>query len=660
MNKNNDFNYTEERFADLQLLRYNVEGFETLSLRQQTFIYHLSQAALWGRDILWDQNCRFNLRIRQLLEQVFLHYQGDRHSEDFRQFVVYLKRVWFSNGIHHHYACDKILPSFSREFLHTALMQLPIEALPLKQGQTAEQMWQELSPVIFDADVMPKRVNQAAGQDLLLTSACNYYQEGITQQEAEAFYARQKATGNPDQPLMYGMNSQLVRNAQGELEERVWKEDGMYGPYIQHIVQHLEAALPFAENDAQQQVIRLLVDFYRSGSLQTFDEYTIAWVRETASRIDFINGFTEVYGDPLGLKASWEGYVNFTDLQASSRTEKLSRNAQWFEDHSPVDARFKKNSCQGVSARVVVAAILGGDLYPSSAIGINLPNSNWVRAVHGSKSVTIGNLTHAYDQAAKGNGFREEFVVDDATLQLINRYADALDNLHTDLHECLGHGSGKLLPGVDPDALKAYGSTIEEARADLFGLHYIADEKLVELGLTPDADAYKAQYYTYLMNGLMTQLVRIEPGNQVEEAHMRNRALIAHWVLEKYPQAVSLIQRKGKTYVQVHSYEILRQAFATLLAEVQRIKSEGDYEAAKALVEDYGVKVDATLHTEVLTRYKALNLAPYKGFINPRYEAEYDEQGNILSITPHYDESFADQMLRYSREYGMKNEKMKS
>ena len=647
------FNYTDERFADLQLLRYRAEGFETLSLRQKAYIYHLSEAALWGRDILWDQNGRYNLRIRQLLEQVLLHYNGDRQAGEFPAFEVYLKRVWFSNGIHHHYATDKILPGFSKEFLRQAMAGIPDEDLPLLERQSREGLCEELFPVIFSPDVMPKRVNQADGEDLLLTSACNYYGEGVTQQEAEDFYGRMKAQGSATEPVMYGMNSQLVRGAEGDLEEKTWRIGGMYGPYLERIAQHLHAALPFAENERQREVIGLLLEFYDTGDLHTFDRYTIAWLNETEGRVDFVNGFTEVYGDPLGLKASWEGYVNFTDLEATGRTEKLSSNAQWFEDHSPVDSRFKKSSCQGVSARVVVAAILGGDLYPSSAIGINLPNSNWVRATHGSKSVTIGNLTHAYDEAAKGNGFRDEFVDDQETLALLNRYANVCDDLHTDLHECLGHGSGRLLPGVDPDALKAYGSTIEEARADLFGLYYLADPKLVELGLTPDAEAYKAQYYSYLMNGLMTQLVRIEPGCQVEEAHMRNRALIAHWVLVRFPEAVSLIRKDGKTCVRVHSYETLRVAFAELLAEVQRIKSEGDYEAAKQLVETYGVKVNPELHAEVLARYKALNLAPYKGFINPHYEVERDAQGEIVNVTPCYDETFSQQMLRYGKEYSV-------
>ncbi len=637
----NSFKYTEERFADLQLLRYRVEGFETLSLRQKVFIYHLAEAALWGRDILWDQNCRLNLPVRQVLEQIYTDYTGDRTVEEFKAFEVYLKRVWFSNGIHHHYATDKLIPEFSATYFHHLLEACHISAS------------EEVIQAVLCPEFLPKRVNQTEGEDLLLTSACNYYAEGITQQEAEAFYAEMKAQGDPDEPVMYGMNSQLVRTADGSLSERVWKVGGMYGATLERIVHHLEAALPFAENDKQREVIGLLLDFYRTGSLDTFDRYTIAWVQETAGLVDFTNGFTEVYGDPLGLKASWEGYVNFTDLKATERTDKLSRNAQWFEDHSPVDSRFKKESCQGVSARVVVAAMLGGDLYPSSAIGINLPNSNWVRAKHGSKSVTIGNLTHAYDEAAKGNGFRQEFVADTATLELLERYADTCDDLHTDLHECLGHGSGKLLPGVDPDALKAYGSTIEEARADLFGLYYMASAKLTELGLTPDAEAYKAQYYSYLMNGLITQLVRIEPGCLIEEAHMRNRALIAHWTLHHYPEALQLVKREGKTFLEIYSYPTLCQAFARLLAEVQRIKSEGDYLAAKHLVETYGVQVDAELHQEVLQRYKALHLAPYKGFINPLYTPVYDSEGHITDITVSYSESFPEQMLRYSKAYSL-------
>ncbi len=630
-------NYSDERFADIQMLRYRVADFEKLTLRQQTLVYHLSEAALWGRDILWDQNGRFNLRIRRLLERVYLCYDGDRTSDAFRAFTVYLKRVWFSNGIHHHYGCQKFQPAFPEEFLRS---QIP-------SGSDEE----ELLPVIFDPEIEPKRLNQNEGDDLLLTSSCNYYAPDITQTEAEQFYARQKAQApDPHHPVMYGMNSTLVRR-DGQLYEDVWRSGGRYGAAIDHIIAELEAAIPFAENERQQKVIRRLIDFYRTGDLRMFDEYTILWVNETEGEVDFTNGFTEVYGDPLGLKASWEGYVNFTDREATHRAETLGRYAQWFEDHSPVDKRFRKREVRGVSARVVNATILGGDLYPSSAIGINLPNSNWVRAEHGSKSVTIGNLTHAYDEAARGNGFREEFVIDKETLDLMNRYALYCDDLHTDLHECLGHGSGQLLPGVDPDSLKAYGSTIEEARADLFGLYYMADEKMVELGLLPNAEAYKAQYYGYLMNGLLTQLVRIEEGHQIEEAHMRNRALIARWTLAHYPQAVQLEKVSQGTAVRVTDYDALRGAFGTLLAEVQRIKSEGDYEAARLLVETYGVAVDPELHREVLERYRRLDLAPYKGFINPRYTAKRNAQGEIVSINISYDESYDEQMLRYSRDY---------
>ena len=559
------FQYAGERFADIQMLRYQVPGFDELTLRQKTLIYHLSQASLLGRDILWDQNGRFNLRLRRILEAVYTHFSGDRSSADFAAFAVYMKRVWFSNGIHHHYGCEKFQPGFTQEFLHQALGQLQAEHIALGYS-SLEALEQELFPVIFDPSVMPKRVNQAAGEDLLLTSACNYYAPGITQAEAEEFYARQKAEGDQQHPIMYGMNSRLERAADGSLHENVWRADGMYGAAIRQIVQMLSQAIPYAENERQQSVIRKLIEFYETGNLAVFDAYTILWVEETEGEVDFTNGFTEVYGDPLGLKASWEGYVNYTDHQATRRAQALSRNAQWFEDHSPVDARFKKPLCRGVSAKVINAAILGGDLYPSSAIGINLPNSNWVRAEHGSKSVTIANLTHAYDEAARGNGFRNEFADSTQTVSLMDRYGSVCDDLHTDLHECLGHGSGRLLPGVDPDALKAYGSTIEEARADLFGLYYLADEKLVELGLTPCQEAYKAQYYSYMMNGLLTQMVRIQPGHQIEEAHMRNRALIARWTLEHYPQAVRLSEQDGKHYVEILDYPLLRTAFGTLLA----------------------------------------------------------------------------------------------
>lgn len=644
------FQYAGERFADIQMLRYQVPGFNELTLRQKTLIYHLSQASLLGRDILWDQNGRFNLRLRRILEAVYTHFSGDRSSADFAAFAVYMKRVWFSNGIHHHYGCEKFQPGFTQEFLHQALEQLWAEHIALGYS-SLEALEQELFPVIFDPSVMPKRVNQAAGEDLLLTSACNYYAPGITQAEAEEFYARHKAEGDQQHPIMYGMNSRLERAADGSLHENVWRADGMYGAAIRQIVQMLSRAIPYAENERQQSVIRKLIEFYETGNLAVFDAYTILWVEETEGEVDFTNGFTEVYGDPLGLKASWEGYVNYTDHQATRRAQALSRNAQWFEDHSPVDARFKKPLCRGVSAKVINAAILGGDLYPSSAIGINLPNSNWVRAEHGSKSVTIANLTHAYDEAARGNGFRNEFADSTQTVSMMDRYGSVCDDLHTDLHECLGHGSGRLLPGVDPDALKAYGSTIEEARADLFGLYYLADEKLVELGLTPCQEAYKAQYYSYMMNGLLTQMVRIQPGHQIEEAHMRNRALIARWTLEHYPQAVRLSEQDGKHYVEILDYPLLRTAFGTLLAEIQRIKSEGDLQAARQMVERYGVQIDAKLHQEVLERYSKLHLAPYKGFINPRYTPVCDSEGRITDVHIDYLETYDEQMLRYSKQY---------
>ena len=682
------FRYADERFADLQMLRYQVRGFEHLSLRQKKLIYFLAEAALTGRDILWDQNGRYNLRIRRLLEAVYTDYPGDRTTPDFLAFETYLKRVWFSNGIHHHYSCDKFRPAFSPDFLRNALKvihyngeetalctenhsQRPVDGgtsadpatpsqRPVDGGTSAvDALCDELFPIIFDPAVLPKRVNQAFGQDLVQTSAANYYAPDITQKEAEAFYQQMKdAAPDPAHPVMFGMNSRLVKE-QGLLREDVWRNRGLYGMAIERIIYWLQQASTVAENQRQADVINKLIEFYRTGDLLTFDEYTILWVQETEGLVDFVNGFTESYGDPLGMKASWEGFANFKDNEATARTERLAANAQWFEDHSPVDDRFKKENCRGITAKVIIAAMLGGDLYPASAIGINLPNSNWVRTEHGSKSVTIGNLTEAYNQAARGNGFREEFVVDKPTQQLIDAYGDVCDDLHTDLHECLGHGSGKLLPGVDPDALKAYGSTIEEARADLFGLYYIADQKLVELKLTPNVEAYKSQYYTYLMNGLLTQLVRIEPGKNIEEAHMRNRALIAHWVLEQASYcaptgtqpAVQLIQRDGKTFVQINDYPTLRQLFGRLLAEIQRIKSEGDYDAAQRLVEDYAVKVNPTLHDEILTRYRALNLAPYKGFINPQYIVHRDHQGNITDISLRYDESFAQQMLRYSRDY---------
>ena len=645
------FHYTVEQFADLQILRYRVPGFERLSLRQKMLVYYLSQAALEGRDILFDQNGKYNLQIRKLLEAVYIHYQGDRTTEDFQQFEIYLKRIWFSNGIHHHYACDKLVPGFSAEYLTHLMASVDPSVLPVNKGESVRAMCDKLFPVIFNPDVMPKRVNQADGEDLVLTSAANYY-EGVTQAEAESFYAARKAEGSPTEPVMYGMNSRLAK-VDGQIQEQVWKVGGMYSAAIGKIIGWLEKAGEYAENESQHEVIRLLIDFYRTGDLHTFDVYSIAWLKDTASHIDFVNGFIESYGDPLGMKASWESIVDFKDAEATRRTELISSHAQWFEDHSPVDARFKKEAVKGVSAKVITAAILAGDLYPSTAIGINLPNSNWIRSVHGSKSVTIGNLTEAYNRAARGNGFREEFVYSDVERKLLDTYADITDDLHTDLHECVGHGSGKLLPGVDADALRAYGSTIEEARADLFGLYYLADAKLVEWGLVPDAEAYKAEYYSYMMNGLMTQLVRIEPGRTVEEAHMRNRQLIARWVLEQGGEAkvVELVVREGKTYVRVNDYAQLRALFGKLLAEVQRIKSEGDYEAARRLVETYGVQIDPALHAEVLQRYERLHLAPYKGFVNPVYTLQTDAEGNVTDVQIAYTEGYAEQMLRYSREY---------
>ena len=642
--------YTVEQFADLQILRYRVPGFEDLSLKQKELVYYLTEAALQGRDILFDQNGKYNLTIRRMLEAVYTGYKGDKNTPDFKAMEVYLKRVWFSNGIHHHYGSEKFVPGFTPEFFRQAVQSVDAATLPLAEGQTVEQLCEEVFPVIFDPTVMPKRVNQAAGEDLVLTSACNYY-DGVTQQEAEDFY---NALKNPqdETPVSYGLNSRLVKE-DGKIQEKVWKVGGLYGQALEKIVYWLKKAEGVAETPEQKAVIAKLMEFYETGDLKTFDEYAILWVKDLNSRIDFVNGFTESYGDPLGMKASWESLVNFKDLEATQRTELISGNAQWFEDHSPVDGQFKKEKVKGVSAKVITAAILAGDLYPATAIGINLPNANWIRSHHGSKSVTIGNITDAYNKAAHGNGFNEEFVYSDAELQLIDKYADVTDELHTDLHECLGHGSGKLLPVVDPDALKAYGSTIEEARADLFGLYYVADPKLVELGLTPSADAYKAQYYTYLMNGLMTQLVRIEPGNNVEEAHMRNRQLIARWVYEKgaAEKVVELVKKDGKTYVVINDYEKVRDLFGRLLAEIQRIKSTGDYAGAHDLVEAYAVKVDPALHAEVLERYKKLNLAPYKGFVNPKYEVVTDADGTITDVTVTYDEGYAEQMLRYSKDY---------
>lgn len=659
---------TQERFADIQMLRYDLKGFENLSLTQKIYIYCLSKATLLGRDITFDQQGKYNLRIRKTLEAVYLHYEGNRESEDFKAFEVYLKRVWFASGIHHHYGCEKFVPGFSEESFYEMVGAVADEYLPLSKGQSKEDLLGILVPVIFNPEVMPKRVNQTDGEDLVQTSACNFY-ENVSQAEVERFYARMKEEGN-EQASSYGLNSKLTKR-NGELVELKWTEDGLYGAAIKEIVSWLLRAQKYAENEEQKHLIDLLVKYYRTGDLKDFDRYSIAWVQQHEGMIDFINGFIEVYGDPLGLKGTWEGIVEYKDLEATKRTQTISQNAQWFEDHSPVDPRFRKPEVKGVTANVICAAMLGGEEYPASAIGINLPNANWIRQEYGSKSVTIGNLTEAYNKAAQGNGFRDEFVIDEDTISLMNQYEDITDDLHTDLHECLGHGSGQLLPGTDPDALKAYGSTIEEARADLFGLYYVADHKLVELGLTPNDEAYKAQYYGYLMNGLLTQTIRIKEGDKIEEAHMRNRALIAWWVMEHAEGAVELVKMDmnyasaedalkdsegniitTKTYVKINDYAKLRHLFGELLAEIQRIKSEGDFEAARLLVEKYAVNIDPELHREILARYKKLNLAPYKGFINPKMTLEMDEEGEITDVVLDYEESYVDQMLRYSDEYG--------
>ena len=649
MNSNIDqFQYSDERFADLQMLRYRLNGFEELSLSQQLYIYYLAKATLMGRDITFDQQGKFNLRIRKTLEAIYKYFEGDRESDHFKALTVYLKRVWFSSGIYHHYGCEKFKPGFPEHYFCDIIGEMAAEHLPLKRGESKEDLLDELVPVMFDEEVLPKRVNQTDGEDLVETSACNFY-EGVTQADVERFYGKMK---NPDDPTppSYGLNSKLIKR-NGELVELKWTEDGMYGAAIKEIVSWLLKAQKYAENEQQRHVIDLLVKYYRTGDLKDFDKYSIAWVGQHEGMVDFINGFIEVYGDPLGLKGTWEGIVEYKDMVATKRTQTISQNAQWFEDHSPVAPQFRKPKVKGVTANVICAAMLGGDEYPASAIGINLPNANWIRQEHGSKSVTIGNLTEAYNKAAQGNGFRDEFVIDQPTIELINRYGDLTDDLHTDLHECLGHGSGQLLPTTDPDALKAYGNTIEEARADLFGLYYVADHKLVELGLTPDDNAYKAQYYTYLMNGLLTQTIRIKEGDKIEEAHMRNRALISFWTLEHYPEAVRLMKSDGKTYVEVTDYPALRVAFGTLLAEIQRIKSEGDFEAARQLVEKYAVNIDPKLHHEILERYQKLDLAPYKGFINPWMKLEYDEDGNIAAVKLDYTESYTHQMLRYSEEF---------
>lgn len=659
---------TNERFADIQMLRYELKGFEDLSLNQKLYIFCLAKATLMGRDITFDQQGKYNLRIRKTLETVYLHYEGDRECEEFKAFEVYLKRIWFASGIHHHYGCEKFKPGFSEEYFYHLMENIGEELLPIKRGETKEDLMRQLESILFDPEVMPKRVNQTDGEDLVLTSACNFY-EDVTQEEVERFYAKMKNTDNPNPPS-YGLNSKLTKR-NNEVVELTWKEDGLYGETIREIVSWLLKAQKYAENEGQKHVIDLLVKFYRTGSLEDFDRYSIAWVEQHEGLVDFINGFIEVYGDPLGMKGTWEGIVEYKDLEATKRTQTISQNAQWFEDHSPVDPRFRKPEVKGVTANVICAAMLGGEEYPASAIGINLPNSNWIRQEHGSKSVTIGNLTDAYNKAAQGNGFRDEFVIDEETVALMNQYADITDDLHTDLHECLGHGSGQLLPTTDPDALKAYGNTIEEARADLFGLYYVADHKLVELGLTPNDEAYKAQYYSYLMNGLLTQIIRIKEGDKIEEAHMRNRALIAWWTLEHAEGAVELVQEEvsyasaedalkdaegniitTRTYMKVNDYKKLRHLFGELLAEIQRIKSEGDYEAARQLVEKYAVNIDPALHREILARYKKLNLAPYKGFINPKMTLQYDEEGTPTDVLLDYEESYTDQMLRYSDEYG--------
>lgn len=647
-----NFNYVVDQFADLQVLRYQVPGFESLSLKQKQLLYHLSEAALMGRDILFDQNCRYNLPIRRTLEAIYNNYEGDRKDPQFIALEIYLKRVWFANGIHHHYAEDKFIPTFTPEFFKNCVVQINSSLLPLRDGQTVEQFIEEISPVIFDPTVMPKRTVQSGNVDLIQASANNYYGEGITQKEVEDFYAKMKLGKDTISPISYGLNSRLVKENE-KLLEKVWKVGGLYSEAIERIVAELQKAVSFAENKSQKTIIEKLIEYYQTGDLKTFDAYSILWVEDTVSDVDFVNGFIETYGDPLGMKASWESTVNFINKEATKRTKVISDNAQWFEDHSPVDKRFKKEKVKGVSAKVITVAMLGGDCYPATPIGINLPNADWIRRDHGSKSVTIENITEAYDKASQGNGFSEEFVWSEIEREGLKKYGFLTDNLHTDLHECLGHGSGKLLPDTDPDALKAYSSTLEEARADLFGLYYLADPKMQELGLVPDGEAYKAEYYKYMMNGLMTQLVRIEQGKDVEEAHMRNRQLIAKWVYEqgKAENVVELKKRDGKTFVVVNDYVKLRTLFGSLLSEVQRIKSEGDFAAGRQLVEEYAVKVDPVLHAEVLERYSKLNLAPYKGFVNPVMEEVKNEKGEIIDIVLDYTEGYIEQMKRYSSDY---------
>ncbi len=646
-----DFNYHVEQFADLEILRYQVPDFESLSLQQKQLVYYLSQAAIEGRDILFDQNCRYNLAIRRTLEAVYENYNGDKTTENYKQFEIYLKRVWFSNGIHHHYGEEKFLPGFSTAFFAEAVKAVDPSKLPLKEGETVDALINELTPVMFDPNILAKKVNQDPRLDVIVNSANNYYGKDITQKEVEAFYAQMK-NPNDSTSVMYGLNSRLVKE-NGKIVEKIWKVGGLYSPAIERIVYWLDLAKGVAEDPQQKRTIELLIEYYTSGDLKKFDEYCINWVQDLNSRVDFVNGFTESYGDPLGMKASWESLVNFKNLEATKRTEVISNNAQWFEDHSPVDKRFKKEKVKGVTAKVVTAAMLGGDCYPATPIGINLPNSNWIRKDYGSKSVTIENITEAYDKAAQGNGFAEEFVWSDKERQLMKDYGFVTDNMHTDLHECLGHGSGQLLPGVDPDALGIYGSTIEEARADLFGLYFIADPKMIELGLLDNQEAYQSEYYKFMMNGLMTQLVRIEPGKSIEESHMRNRSLIAHWVLEKGTpgKVVEFVKKDNKSYVVINDYTKMRVLLGELLAEIQRIKSEGDFSGAKALVENYAVKVNPVLHAEVLDRYKKLNLAPYKGFVNPVYEPVKDAQGNVTDVKVSYTEGYSEQMMRYSKQF---------
>ena len=646
----NNFNYNVDRFADIEVLRYQVPGFESLSLQQKKLVYYLTEAALQGRDILFDQNGKYNLAIRTTLEEIYTRNKGDKNSKDFKGLEKYLKQVWVANGIHHHYSMDKFVPEFSKEFFAQQVKKVGKKHLPLAKKQSVNDFIAEISPVIFDPTVMAKRVNQADGVYLILTSACNLY-EGVTQKEVEDYYAGLKDPNDPT-PISYGLNSRLIKE-NGVIAEQVYKIDGLYSPAIENICQWLNKALSVAENDDMKAYIQKLIDFYVTGDLKTFDEYSILWAKETKCDIDFINGFIESYGDPLGMTGAWESIVNFKNKQSSVRTQIISENAQWFEDNSPIEDVFKKKKVKGVSAKVITAAILAGDSYPATPIGINLPNANWIRAAHGSKSVTLENITDAYDKAAQGNGFNEEFVYSDVERNLMKQYGSLADNLHTDLHECLGHGSGKLLSGVDPDALKEHGSTLEETRADLFALYYLADPKLVELGILPNAEAYKAEYYKYVMNGLMTQLTRIEPGKDIEEAHMRNRHIITQWAYEmgKTDKVIEFVKRDGKTYLRINDYEKLRVLFGHLLAEVQRIKSTGDYAAGKKMVERYGVKFDRSLHMEVMARYARLNIAPYKGFVNPVYTAVTDNAGNITDVKIDYTEGYVDQMLRYSKDY---------